>query len=105
MYEFLLKHGHPKIEAIMDELMNAPHVPMPKDPIVARKFGIYAAPLKKAGYLKIYSTPPRDSEYEAIVVLKINNYHKPNNVIKKKGKRIEYIFKDTLIPRIKFPEI
>lgn len=103
MYEFDLKRGIPTIEELMDRAMDQPHVYLPKDPVTARTFGIYIAPLKKAGFLKIYSTSAHDSEYESIVVLKINNFYKPNNVTKQKGKKIKYIFKDTLIPRIPIP--
>jgi len=105
MYIFNLKHSIPKVEAIMDELMDAPYIRLPSDPKTTRKFGIYIKPLKEQGFLKIYSTPSHDSAYEAIAVLKINNFHKPNNMMKRNGKRIEYIFEDTLIPKTKLPKI
>lgn len=90
MYKFSIKASLPRIETVMDKLWKEPYVIL-KDPIVARNLGVYAKPLRKNKILHI-SQDKRTKE--TIAVLK----RKP--VQKKRGRKVDYIFEDTFLPKI-----
>jgi len=89
------------IEIFLDYLITKPYLPLPNANF-SRKLGKYTQELKKKGLLRIYWN---GLDQDSIAILKINNYIRPNSVFKRKGKQIEYVFEDVLIPRIKIPEI
>ena len=106
MYVFPLKRSKhapvPKeIEFYMDKLINEPFVILP-DPNLSWKLGVYAKELRERGILHLSSDIKLN---EPIAVLKINNALRPNSVKKRKGKTIEYIFQDTLLPKIDLPDL
>lgn len=98
MYEFLLKRSRhspvPKdIELLIDKMLNRPFVRIP-DGQTNRKLGIYAGELKDKGILRTYN-----GNNEIIACLTINNYVKPNSVIKELGRTPKYRFLETLTPK------
>lgn len=106
MYTFPLKASRHKpvpkiIEYYMDRLINEPFVILP-DTNISWKLGVYAKELRERGLLHISSDLKLK---EPIAILKINNALRPNAVTKRKGKTIEYIFEDTLLPKVELPEI
>ena len=102
VYVFGLKRSRHKavpanIEKIFDELINKPFIVLP-DTSYNKKLGVYGSELRKMGLLHV-STDFLSNE--PVAYLKINNYIKPGSIVKKSGKRVEYIFENLFIPNIK----
>lgn len=95
MYTFKMKPSLPDIEKMMDDLINKPLIKI-DDKNNAKKLGKYAKPLRERKVLTIAQDKRLN---ETIAYLKCNNVIRPGSVTKKKGRKIEYIFDDLLIPR------
>jgi hypothetical protein len=95
MYKFSLKCSLPDIESMMDNLMDKPLIII-KEPKQARRLGIYTQPLRDMKVLNISQDPKTK---ETVAYLKCNNIIRPGWITKKKSKKIEYVFKDLLIPK------
>jgi hypothetical protein len=99
MYTFRLKRSaSDDVEQLLDTLIDNPLVILRNDKL-ARKLGIYAKSLRDE---KILHISPDKKLNETVVFLKCNNYIKPKSIVKKKGKRIEYVFNDILVPNLEF---
>ena len=99
MYKFKL-NAPSEIENILDMAIQSPLVIINDGP-TSTKFGRYTKELRDKGVLHI----SQDHKYlETTVILKVNNFYKPNNVKKIRGKQTVYIFQDTLIPNITLPK-
>ena len=106
MYRFTLKASRNKpvpkdVEFYMDELINNPFVIFPNTEI-SWKLGLFCKELRRRKILHISSD---ERLKEPIGILKINNAIRPNSVVKHKSKTIDYIFSDTLLPKIKEMDI
>ena len=97
MVRVVIPSNVPRIEETLDLLIKNVVVELP-DPILRRRLGHYAEPLRRAKVLGIYWD---DSLHETVGVLKVKNVKKRNA----KGKGIEYLFDDFVVklPKIKIP--
>jgi len=93
MYSFKMKPCYPEVERLMDEMLCKPIVII-KEPKQASKLGQIAKSLRDEGVLNI----SRDKHLgESVAFLKINNVN-GKKVKKKKGREIEYLFENMMIP-------
>lgn len=95
MYTLKLKNSLQDMEKMMDDLINKPLIRI-NDKNNAKRLGRYAKPLRERKVLTIAKDKRLN---ETIAYLKCNNVLRPGSVRKKKGRKIEYIFDDLLIPR------
>ena len=94
MYTFKMKHQYEEIEDLMDKMLVKPLVII-KEPKKASLLGQVAKPLRDEGVLHI--SQDRKLHGETIAFLKINNVN-GKKVKKKKGRKIEYLFENMMIP-------
>jgi len=94
MYSFKMKPRYPEVERLMDEMLIKPIVII-KEPKQASKLGQIAKPLRDEGVLHI--SQDKKLHGETIAFLKINNVN-GKKVKKKKGRNIEYLFENMMIP-------
>ena len=93
MYSFKIKSQYKEIEDLMDEMLVKPIIII-KEPKQASKLGQIAKPLRDEGVLNI----SRDKHLgESVAFLKINNVN-GKKVKKKKGRDIEYLFENMMVP-------
>jgi len=95
VYTFKLKNSLPDIEQMMDDLIDKPLIII-KEPKKARRLGIYTKPLREQKVLNISQDPKTK---ETVAYLKCNNVLSPGWVTKNRSKRIEYTFRDLMIPK------
>lgn len=102
MFTLSIKPKYVEIENLMDTLIKEPLV-IVSDKKLLDAFGIYAKELRTKRLL--HSSPDRNL-HESALILKCSDYYTPGVVRKtKNGKKINYVFEVTNIPKIRLPEI
>ena len=96
MYSFRMKAKYPEVEKLMDEMLVKPLIII-KEPKKASLLGQICKPLRDE---KVLHISPDKRLGESVAFLKINNVN-GKKVKKKKGRKIEYLFENMMIP----PEI